>query len=333
MKENEVGHIVIIGTGGTIAGQASSADNLTDYKAGSVSVETLMNHVPGLSAYGPFESIQFSNIDSSDMTPFQWQKLSELVQSQVDRDDVDGVVITHGTDTMEETAYFLHLTVHTNKPIVMTGSMRPSTALSADGPVNLLQAVQGARSSTLRGLGVVVVMNGYVDSARDVVKQHTTDCATFGNSMLGHLGVIQDGVGYVYYAPSRRHTERSEFCRMFTPSHIEALPTVDIAYLYAGVNPSVIEYYKEASVKGLILGGLGHGSLPTPFRKRLEDLKIPMVKASRTAMGIVSATTQDEALQLIPSDSLNLVKSRILLMLGLHKGYGIDELKRLFREY
>ena len=153
--------IMIIGTGGTIAGTGNGASALTEYRAGSIGVEELMQAVPTLEGYGPFESIQFSNIDSSEMSPYRWVRLALLINDIAKRDDIAGIVITHGTDTMEETAYFLHLTVDVDIPVVMTGSMRPATALSADGPVNLLQAVQVARSESAKGQGVLVVMNGY----------------------------------------------------------------------------------------------------------------------------------------------------------------------------
>ena len=151
--------IMIIGTGGTIAGTGNGSSALTEYRAGSIGVDDLIQAVPALNEYGPFESVQFSNIDSSEMSPYRWVRLALLVNEVAERDDIGGIVITHGTDTMEETAYFLQLTVHTKKPVVMTGSMRPATALSADGPVNLLQAVQVARSESAIHQGVIVVMN------------------------------------------------------------------------------------------------------------------------------------------------------------------------------
>ena len=132
------------------------------------------------------------------ITVKHWLDLSKLVQQLVDQDDIGGVVITHGTDSMEETVYFLNLTVHTDKPIVVTGSMRPAGAISADGPINLLQAIQVARTPETAGKGVVVVLNGYIDGARDVSKCNTTNVATFDSPLVGHLGIVQDGIAHYY---------------------------------------------------------------------------------------------------------------------------------------
>ena len=171
--------IALIGTGGTIAGKGTSNTDLTGYTAGVLGLDEILASVPGTKPYGPYTYAQFSNIESSDITVNHWLELSKLVQKLVNRDDIGGVVITHGTDSMEETAYFLNLTVHTDKPIVITGSMRPAGAISADGPINLLQAIQVARTPSSVGKGVVVVLNGYIDGARDVSKCNTTNVATF----------------------------------------------------------------------------------------------------------------------------------------------------------
>ena len=219
--------VIIIGTGGTIAGRSGAAEDLTGYHAGELSVESLLSSVPGLMHYGPFECEQFSNIDSSDITVEHWVRLAATVQRYVDDDTVAGIVITHGTDSMEETAYFLHLTVDTDKPVVLTGSMRPATAISADGPLNLLMAVQTVRAEASRGKGIIVALNGYLDCAREVTKLHTTDVATFGNDYFGHMGLVQDGIPFYYYEPLRRHTKHSEFARLGE----QTLPQVEILYL------------------------------------------------------------------------------------------------------
>ena len=192
--------IALIGTGGTIAGQGASDTDLTGYTAGVLGLDEILASVPGTEPYGPYTYIQFSNIESSDITVKHWLDLSKLVQQLVDQDDIGGVVITHGTDSMEETAYFLNLTVHTDKPIVVTGSMRPAGAISADGPINLLQAIQVARTPETAGKGVVVVLNGYIDGARDVSKCNTTNVATFDSPLVGHLGIVQDGIAHYYKA-------------------------------------------------------------------------------------------------------------------------------------
>lgn len=320
--------IMIIGTGGTIAGTGNGASALTEYRAGSIGVQELMQAVPTLEGYGPFESIQFSNIDSSEMSPYRWVRLALLVNEVAERDDIGGIVITHGTDTMEETAYFLQLTVHTKKPVVMTGSMRPATALSADGPVNLLQAVQVARSDSAKGQGVLVVMNGYIDSAREVAKLHTTDVGTFGNAQLGHMGCVQNGTAYFYYTPRRKHTSNSVF---ILREEVE-LPSVGIVNLYGGMDTEILTMVASQS-QGLIVGGFGHGTLPQGVRDTLKKITIPKVRSSRIGNGIVSSNSSDAKEGFIVSDSLSPVKARILLMLALQRERSREDLERIFASY
>ncbi len=320
--------IIMIGTGGTIAGTGNGSSALTEYRAGSIGVDDLMQAVPALEGYGPFESMQFSNIDSSEMSPYRWVRLALLINEVADREDVGGIVITHGTDTMEETAYFLQLTVHTKKPVVMTGSMRPATALSADGPVNLLQAVQVARSKSAWNQGVLVVMNGYIDSAREVAKLHTTDVATFGNAQLGHMGCVQNGTAYFYYTPCRKHTIDSEF---ILREEVE-LPSVGIVNLYGGMDTEILTMVANRS-QGLIVGGFGHGTLPQGVRDTLKTITIPKVRSSRIGNGIVSSNSSDVKEGLIVSDSLSPVKARILLMLALQQERSREDLENLFALY
>lgn len=320
--------IVIIGTGGTIAGKGQGASALTEYTAGSIGVDELIQAVPGLEDYGPFESVQFSNIDSSEMSPYRWVRLAVLINEVASREDVGGIVITHGTDTMEETAYFLQLTVGTDIPVVMTGSMRPATALSADGPVNLLQAVQVVRSTSAIGQGVLVVMNGYIDSARDVAKLHTTDVATFGNAQWGHMGCIQDGKAYFYYSPCRRHSKYSEFVLREEVK----LPSVGIVNLYGGMDTEIIKMVASCS-QGLVIGGFGNGTLPQGVLDVLHTIEVPKVRASRIGNGIVSSQSSDAKEGLIVSDSLSPVKARILLMLALQQKRRREELKAIFETY
>ena len=319
---------MMIGTGGTIAGTGNGSSALTEYRSGSIGVDDLMQAVPALEGYGPFESIQFSNIDSSEMSPYRWVRLALLVNEVAERDDIGGIVITHGTDTMEETAYFLQLTVHTKKPVVMTGSMRPATALSADGPVNLLQAVQVARSDNAWRQGVLVVMNGYIDSAREVAKLHTTDVATFGNAQLGHMGCVQNGTAYFYYTPCRKHTSDSEF---ILHEEVE-LPQVGIVNLYGGMDTEILTMVASRS-QGLIVGGFGHGTLPQGVRDTLKKITIPKVRSSRIGNGIVSSNSSDAKEGLIVSDSLSPVKARILLMLALQRERSREDLERIFASY
>lgn len=321
--------IAIIGTGGTIAGQGASDTDLTGYTAGVLPLEDIIASVPGVRDYGPYVCNQFCNIESSDITLFQWVRLSKLVQKCVDHDDIEGVVITHGTDSMEETAYFLHLTVHTNKPIVLTGSMRPAGSISADGPINLLQAIQVVRTPASYNKGVLVVLNGYIDGARDVTKMNTTNVATFGSPNSGHLGIVQDGVAHYYTSPLRKHTMESEFG---LPDD-EELPRVEILTCYAGIEEIVGLALVATNPSGLVLAGLGHGTIPQSIRKVTSNLAIPVVRASRIGSGIVSNVPQDAEEGYFVSDSLSPQKARILLMLALQKERTCKDLKRIFQEY
>lgn len=321
--------VIIIGTGGTIAGRSGAAEDLTGYHAGELSVESLLSSVPGLMHYGPFECEQFSNIDSSDVTVEHWVRLAATVQRYVDDATVAGIVITHGTDSMEETAYFLHLTVDTDKPVVLTGSMRPATAISADGPLNLLMAVQTVRSEASRGKGIIVALNGYLDCAREVAKLHTTDVATFGNDYFGHMGLVQDGIPFYYYEPLRRHTKYSEFARLGE----QTLPQVEILYLYGGIKENFVAAALSQRLDGLVVAGLGHGIIPQRIQSQLSSLTIPIVRASKTGHGMVSPMKNDSLHGMVAADTLTPVKARILLMLGLTKTRHVDELQSMFGTY
>lgn len=323
------GYIAFIGTGGTIAGSSGDATAATEYTAGVVGVESMVAHMKELDAYGPIEPIQFSNIDSADVTADHWLGLARLVQEWVDRDDVDGVVITHGTDTLEETSYFLHLTVHTKKPIVMVGSMRPASALSADGPMNLLEAFQVARHSSSYGKGVLVVMNGTINSARYVQKQHTTGVQAFGSGLVGHMGLVQGGQVQYYYESPFPHTDSSRF----SIGKIDGLPTVELIPCYGGVSPRVVEALGSLEAQGYVLEGLGHGNIPTPIQDAVRALPGVVVRSSRVGTGIITGLGLDERIGTIPSGSLHPVKARILLMLALTQTKDREEIKQIFHMY
>lgn len=320
--------IYVIACGGTIAGKAASVEDLTGYTAGEATIDELLAAVPEMARYADVQGEQFCNIDSSNMTESLWLALAKRVAEIADDDAVDGIVITHGTDSLEETAYFLHLTVHTAKPVVMVGSMRPSTAVSADGPLNLLEAVQAASEPSLGKHGVVVVMNGVIHSARFVEKTDTTHVDTFKSRQMGCLGFMQDGRPHVYQTPLRRHTYTSHLS-----CSTAALPSVSILYTYVGMAPSLVSA-AAADAQGIILAGLGHGQMPDAVWEAVQKEKAQgtiVVRASRTLGGIVS--TVPKYASLVCADTLTPQKAKILLQLALLQTHDTERIRQIFQEY
>lgn len=321
--------IYILACGGTIAGKADSAEDLVGYKAGAATIDEVLQSVPAVQQYAQVRGEQFCSIDSSDMSESLWLALAGRVQELADRDDVDGIVITHGTDTMEETAYFLHLTVHTEKPVVFVGSMRPATAISADGPLNLLEAVQAAAHKETGRYGVVIVMNGTICSARFVEKTDTTHVDTFKSRQLGYIGLMLEGRPVFYQAPLRRHTYRSDLsccgCR--------ELPPVAVSYAYVGMD-KWINALIPAGIRGLVLAGFGHGRMPESVWNALQQPMadgLIVVRASRTMGGAV--TPVDEYCGTVCADTLTPAKAKILLQLALLKTGSRRDIAAMFREY
>lgn len=319
--------IYVLACGGTIAGRAGRADDLTGYTAGQASVEELLAAVPELKEVAELSSEQVCNIDSSDMTEALWLQLARRVQNVADREDIDGIVITHGTDTLEETAYFLNLTVHTQKPLVLTGSMRPATAIAADGPLNLLEAVQAAASPELGTCGVVIVMNSLIHSARLVEKTDTTHVDAFKGRQFGQLGFMHQGKPYLYQLPVRRHTYQSAF------SCPDSLPRVAIAYMYVGLTPKDLDSLLKGAA-GVVLAGLGHGRMPNPVWQLLQEKMkagLIVVRASRTLGGMV--TPIPEYTGTVTADTLTPQKAKILLQLALTKTRDQEEIQQFFAAY
>jgi L-asparaginase type II len=247
---------------------------------------------------------------------------------------VDGIVITHGTDTIEETAYFLNLVVKSRKPVVVVGAMRPSTAISADGPINLYNAVLTAGSQEAVGKGVLVVMNDQINAAREVTKTNTVTTDTFKSPELGMLGYVVGNQAHFYRASTRKHTVDTEF----DISKLDALPAVEIAYTYANVGPTAVNAFAAAGVKGLVHAGVGDGSLPTKVRPALSAARkngVIIVRSSRVGQGIVARNGEanDDELDFVVSDTLNPQKARILLMLALTKTSSTREIQRMFYTY
>lgn len=319
--------IYVLACGGTIAGKAKSADDLTGYEAGKTSIGELLDAVPDVGDYADVKGEQFVNIDSSDMTEALWQALAARVQEVADCDDVDGIVITHGTDTMEETAYYLNLTVHTRKPVVLTGSMRPATAISADGPLNLLEAVQAAADAALGDCGVVIVMNSVIHSARFVEKTDTTHVDTFKGRQTGCLGYMQDGRVRLYQKPLRKHTFSSELVSPAT------LPKVAVVYAYVGLSAEDVVQLAQGKA-GIVISGLGHGKMPAPVWTALQPLikeGLVVVRAARALGGMVTPVSSYEGT--VTADSLTPQKAKILLQLTLGRTKNPAEIQTFFDAY
>ncbi len=247
-----------------------------------------------------------------------WRTLALRIQRALRQRDVAGVVVTHGTDTMEETAYFLNLVVRSAKPVVLVGAMRPATAMSADGPMNLFNAVATAAHPGAGGRGVLVVANDEIHFAREVAKTNTTQIGTFKSAHQGLAGLVSSGRIHFYGMPVRRHTLASEF----EIPKAAALPRVDIVYAHAGMGRELIDAAVRAGARGIVVAGVGNGNLGAAAlaaAAAASKAGIAVVRSSRTGGGIVERNVEmdDDGLGLIAADELNPQKARILLMLGL----------------
>jgi L-asparaginase/glutamin-(asparagin-)ase len=327
-------NVTILATGGTIAGSGATSTTTVGYTAATVGVDTLIKAVPELQKVAHVSGEQVFQIASENMGNAQWLTLAKRVNALLAKPDVDGIVITHGTDTIEETAYFLNLVVKSDKPVVVVGAMRPSTAISADGPINLYNAVITAGSKDAVGKGVLVVMNDQINAAREVTKTNTVTTDTFKSPELGMLGYVVDNRPHFYRASTRKHTLATEF----DVSKLDTLPQVDIAYSYANVGPTAVDALVAAGAKGIVHAGVGDGSLPTKVRPALSAARekgVVIVRASRVGQGIVARNGEanDDQLDFVVADTLNPQKARILLMLALTRTSNSKEIQRMFYTY
>ena len=311
--------VVIIATGGTIAGAAAAATD-AGYKSGAVGVDILIEAVPQLKDIAEVTGEQVASIGSQDMNDEVWLKLAKTVNETLAKSDVSGVAITHGTDTMEETSYFLDLVVKSDKPVVLTGSMRPSTAMSADGPLNIYNAVAIAADPAARGRGVLVTVDDDIHAAHDLVKTHTTDVGTMRSGEAGLVGATLFGKNTWYRSPTNIHTTKSEF----SVAGVTALPRVDIIYAHANMSPDIIESAVEHGAKGLVIAGVGDGNMTTPAADAMKAAAakgVVVVRSSRTNGGIIRRNIElsDDNLGTVASMELNPGKARVLLQLALLK--------------
>ncbi|MBP6506511.1 MAG: asparaginase [Opitutaceae bacterium] len=323
--------IRLLATGGTIAG----AQNATGgYAAAVMSGDELLAAVPQLTTLARIEIEQVARIGSQDMDEALWLKLAGRAQAALDSPAVTGVVITHGTDTMEETAYFLNLVLKTDKPVVLVGAMRPATAMSPDGPINLYNAVAVAADPTAKQRGVLVVANDEIHFAREVAKTNTTQVGTFKSPNRGLAGLVTGGRLHFFGPTVRRHTAASEFA----PLAARELPWVEIIHAQAGLRRDLIDAAVRGGARGLVIAGVGAGNLSAVALQACVEAAragVAVVRSSRTGGGVVERNVEinDDALGLIVSEELNPQKARVLLMLALTHTNAATALQRYFQVY
>ena len=329
--------VYVLSTGGTIAGSGSSATDLSNYKPGAILGDQLVKAVPQIAQIADVRVEQVVNVNSSDITIENWLTLAKRINAIIkETPAVAGFVITSGTNTLEETAYFLNLTVRSDKPVVMVGAMRPATAISADGPLNLLNAVRTAISPEAKNKGALIVLNDEINAARDTTKTNTLRVETFRAPELGILGYIDEDKVSFYRATTRRHTANSEF----DVTSLTTLPKVSILYSYIEPDAALIHAAISGGAKGIVFAGTGNGALSVSEETILKEIaarpaaaRPVLVRASRVGNGRVIATAEYDALNVIPADTLNPQKARILLMLALTKTSDLNEIRRIFSEY
>jgi L-asparaginase len=327
-------NIVIMATGGTIAGSAES-NVQAGYSSGQVGVDVLVNAVPELKKIANITGEQISNIGSQNMNDGVWLKLAKRINNVIKDKKVDGIVITHGTDTMEETAYFLNLVIKCKKPVVLTCSMRPSTALSADGPLNIYNAVAVAADKEAWDRGVLVVANDKILGARDVIKTSATDVETFKAPGFGWIGTVHYGVARYYRHPFKLHTHQTEFK---IDKDLKKLPKVDIIYMYSSATGDLIDDAVENGAEAIVIAGVGNGNMTDAAVKSLANAVkkgVICVRASRVPSGYIDRNVEldDDALGFLASYQLSPQKSRVLLKVALLKTKDAKTIQQYFSKY
>ena len=324
--ERQDGRIVILATGGTIAGTGDDGKTV-GYTPGALTAEELIDAVQGLDDVAQIEAIQICNVNSDDMTYAIWLELARTINEMAEDPDVKGFVITHGTDTMEETAYFLNLTVKTDKPVVITGSMRPITSLSSDGSMNLYQSVCVAASEDAVGKGVLVVFSDRIYSARSVTKTSTYHVTAISAGEMGCMGVVRDNAVFIYESPNKLHTTSTEF----DVDEIVSLPKVSVLYFSVDADPDILSYAASIS-DGIVIAGAGAGEFSEAYKAIIDELEIPVVISSRIDDGIILRNNllSDNS---IAADNLSPQKAAILLRLALLITKDNEEIQEMFYKY
>jgi len=334
-QDESLKNIVVLATGGTIAGTGESVTG-SSYTAGQVRIGAMIDAVPNIRKLANLTGEQTANVGSQDMSVEVWLILANRINELLATDTVDGIVITHGTDTQEETAFFLNLTVKSDKPVVLVAAMRPSTALSADGPLNLYNGVAVAADPNAKGRGVMVVINDAIYSAHSVKKMLTTPVQAFMAPEHGLLGTANFGMVEFFHLPHGLHTVNSEF----SIEGVKELPRVDIVYGCADMSTDLIDIMIKAGAKGIVIAGVGDGNMnkgTLEAAKKATKKGTPVVRATRVPVGavLIHGEVVDEDYGTVSSDELNPQKARIILMLALEqdKNMSREKLQELMINY
>lgn len=325
-----VPEIKVFATGGTIAGGGESATG-SSYQAGKVGIDSLINAVPEIKKIAKLSGEQVVNIGSQDMNDQVWLTLAKKINQECS--NTDGFVITHGTDTLEETAYFLDLTTSCKKPIVLVGAMRPSTALGADGPLNLYNAVVVATDKSAADRGVLMVMNDKVISGRHVVKMNTNEVQAFQAVNAGAEGFVHDGK-VTYYGVAQPRAAKA----VFDVSKLNELPNVGIVYNYANASAAPVKALKAEGAVGIVSAGVGNGNM---YKSVFDELAtaakdgVVVVRSSRVPTGYTTrnAEVDDNKYNFVASERLNPQKARVLLQLALTQTNELDRIQSFFEQY
>jgi L-asparaginase type II len=321
--QSELPRVLVIATGGTIAGEQREPGTLGGYEI-KKTVNEVVALVPEVKKYAQVEMEQFVNLPSPSITPEHWLGLAKRINAVfAERADVSGVVVTHGTARLEETAFFLHLTINSDRPVVVVGAQRPPTGISPDGPINLLSAIRVAASSEARGKGAMVVMDDRILSARDVQKLYARS-GGFGASEMGMLGVVATHGVEFFYAPTRRHTSNAEF----DVTNLEALPRVDVDYSYAGSDG-----HGKTDAKAIIVATTGFTPAERVYYEELQKRGVLVAATFPSGDHVASPSSGRDGSPIISIQRMLPIHARILMMLALTRTQDPRDIQRIFNQY
>jgi L-asparaginase len=322
--EADLPKVLVLATGGTIAGEQKDPGTQEGYEIRR-SISEVLASVPEARKYARIDSEQFSNIPSPNITPALWLQLARRINSIFnERPDLAGIVVTHGTARLDETAFFLHLAVKSDRPVVLVGAQRPPTGISPDGALNLLAAIRVAASPKSRGQGALIVMDERILSARDAEKLYARS-GGFDAGEMGMLGIVAAHGAEFFYTPSRRHTSKSEF----DIGSLQDLPTVDVHYSYAGSSGGVT----AETVKGIVIATTGLTPAERTYYENLQRKGVVIAATFPSGENVASPTSVNDSTLGIAVERLSPLHARILLMLALTKTNNPDEIQRIFSEY